>query len=183
MKKPYLLSDGTSSCQINHRYSHSHSMARRPHRTYSKLDEMFASTTDPMPAAFQLHQVTRMYQGLRALELDAQPGNDDWRVCSDAVNLMETLVAGGVVQDASGLLADAVRALALAGHRHVQTGAAIRLDGAGIQAVRAVIADYKDILAQLPHRTMVRCHRETERRIQDILAGRGRAHDVEVLAL
>ena len=95
---------------------------------------------------------------------------------------METLVTGGYVQDASGLLMDAVRALAMAGRRHV-AGGAIRLDGAGILAVRAVLEDYAAALEQLSHRTMVACHRETERRIAEIHAGHRRPQDVEVMAL
>lgn len=151
-------------------------------RTYTLLDVMTASPTEPTPRDKVLHQLTRMYNGLRAIEQDQAPTTDDWRVCSDAVNLMETLVTGGYVQDASGLLMDAVTALAMAGRRHV-AGGAIRLDGAGIQAVRAVLEDYAAALEQLPHRTMVMCHRETERRISEIHAGRRRPQDVEVLSL
>lgn len=62
-------------------------------------------------------------------------------------------------------------------------GGPIRLDGAGIQAVRAVLSDYADVLEALPARTMVRCHRLTEKRIHDILQGRLRPHDVEITRL
>ena len=159
-------------------------MKRRPTypRTYTLLDVMSASPTEPTPAPKVLHQLTRMYAGLRAIEQDQAPSTDDWRVCSDAVNLMETLVGQGHVADGSGLLMDAVKALAMAGRRHV-AGGAIRLDGAGILAVRAVLEDYAAALEQLPHRTMVACHRETERRIAEIHAGHRRPHDVEVMAL
>lgn len=158
---------------------------RRKHigpQTYTWAHVMIASPTEPTPADQRRHQVTRMYAGLRAIEQDQAPSTDDWRVCSDAVNLMETLVGQGHVQDGSGLLMDAVKALAMAGRRHV-AGGAIRLDGAGILAVRAVLEDYAAALEQLPHRTMVACHRETERRIAEIHAGHRRPHDVEVMAL
>lgn len=151
-------------------------------RTYTLLDVMTASPTEPTPAPKILHQLTRMYAGLRAIELDKEPTTDDWRVCSDAVNLMETLVGHGHVADGSGLPMDAVTALALAGRRHV-AGGAIRLDSAGILAVRAVLEDYAAALQELPHRTMVACHRATERRIAEIHAGHRRPHDVEVMAI
>lgn len=151
-------------------------------RTYTLMDVLTASPKDPTPRDKVLHQLTRMYAGLRAIEQDHTPTTDDWRVCSDAVNLMETLVDMRYVQDTSGLLMDAITALALAGQRHV-AGGAIRLDGAGIQAVRAVLEDYAAALEKLPHRTMVMCHRETERRISEIHAGHRRPHDVEVMAL
>lgn len=121
-----------------------------------------------------------MYGGLHAIETAPEPTTDDWRVCSDAVNLMETLVAMKVVEDSSGLLADAVTALAMAGRRH-KAGGSIRLDAPGIKAVRAVLEDYAAVIEQVPARTMLMAHRATEKRIHEILRGRRRPHDVEVM--
>lgn len=162
-------------------------MKKRHHReqtrsTYGPLAELLASPIAPMPKDKRLHQLTRMWQGLAAIETAPTPTPDDWRVCSDAVNLMETLITMGEVQDTNGLLPDAVDALAMAGKRAMQ-GHAIRLDGKGITATRAVLEDYAQVLDVLPHRTMVRCHRLTEKRIRQILAGHKQAHDVEVIDL
>jgi uncharacterized protein YyaL (SSP411 family) len=144
---------------------------------YGLLDVMRASPTQPLPVEARTRQLTRMYEGLRALETAPQPTPDDWRVCSDAVNLIETLVGMGVVEDASGLLLDAVTALAMAGKRH-KAGHALRLDAPGIKAVRSVLEDYAAVIAQLPARTVMQAHRATEKRIHDILRGRKQAHDV-----
>ena len=101
---------------------------------------------------------------------------------SDAVNMLETLVVEmKVCDDDSGLLADAVRALAVAGQRHKREGKPIRLDGPGIQAVRSILANYAELLEVLPARTMYRCHRLTEQRIHAILDGRKQPHDVEIV--
>ena len=162
--------------------------------TYTQLDLMLASPTEPMPEAKRTHQLTRMWGGLAAIERGAAPSADDWRVCSDAVNLMETLVTHNngwwrisrdewvQVKDDSGLLPDAVQALALAGRRHL-AGSAIRLDAAGIQSVRAVLEEYAELLEWMPERNMVQVHRLTETRIREIHQGRKRPHDVEVMAL
>lgn len=150
--------------------------------TYTQWDLLFASPTEPMPEASRRHQLTRMWGGLVAIERGAQPSTDDWRVCSDAVNLMESLVTAGWVDDAQGLLTDAVQALAQAGRRHL-AGHAIRLDAAGIQALRAVLEDYAAALEQIDHRSMLYAHRMTEARIREIHAGRKQPHDVEVMAL
>lgn len=170
-------------------------MRRQQPATYSLLDEMTASPRQPLPAAVRTHQLTRMWDSLRRIENAPDPTTEDWRICSDAVNLMETLVTTNngwwldceeelvQIADASGLLPDAVTALAEAGRRHLQKGLAIRLDAKGMQAVRAVLEDYGSMIDQLPARTMIRCHRLTERRIRDILAGRKRPHDVEVINL
>lgn len=152
--------------------------------TYGLLDTLFAAPDAPMPAEKRRHQLTRMYGGLHALETAAQPAPDDWRVVSDAVNLMETLVKDmRLCEDASGLLEDAVAALALAGARHLETGAPIRLDGPGIQAVRAVLADYASVLETLSERAMTECHRLTEIRILQINAGHKRPHDVQIVTV
>jgi len=165
-------------------------MSRKPTRrravhvhTYGVLDELMASPTNPLPEASRMHQLTVMWQGLRAMETQQEPTSNDWRVCSDAVNLMETLILEmRLCHDASGLLEDAVAALALAAKRHIN-GGSIRMDGAGIQAVRAVLEDYASVLDILPHRVVVRCHRLTEKRIHAIHSGKAQPHDVEVIDL
>jgi hypothetical protein len=161
-------------------------MSRRhkptPVYTYSLLDEMLASPTMPTPLEKRTHQLSSMWEGLASIEQAAAPTTHDWRVCSDAVNLMETLVEMQVVEDSSGLLMDAITALAMAGRRS-REGNAIRLDGAGIQAVRAVLEDYAGVLEAVSHRTMLQAHRRTERRIHQILTGARRPHDVEVIDL
>lgn len=157
-------------------------MSRPPTFTYTLWHELMASTIEPMPLTKRTHQVTRMLQGLASIEQAAAPTTEDWRLCSDAVNLMETFVQLQVAEDRQGLLNDAIAALAAAGRRH-KGGMPIRLDGPGIQAVRAVLEDYTELLGSLPARTVIRAHRLTERRIAAILAGKRRPHDVEVMDL
>ena len=161
-------------------------------RHYTMWHEMMASPTEPLPQEWRTHHLTRMWQGLVAMETAPAPNTDDWRVCSDAVNMLETLVTRGPwlacdgtmvdIADTSGLLQDAITALAMAGRRH-RAGGQIRLDGQGIRAVRAVLEDYAMVLETLPARSMVRCHRLTEQRIAEILAGKRLPHDVEVMDL
>lgn len=150
---------------------------------YTIMDEMMASPTEPLPAAYRTHQLTRMYEGLNAMETAPAPTTDDWRVVSNAVNLMETLVVEmNVCEDAGGLLMDAITALAVAGKRNM-AGGTIRMDGTGIQAVRAILSDYADLLDVLSARTMIRCHRLTEKRLHELLDGKRRPHDVEITSL
>ncbi len=154
----------------------------RPKR-YTLLDEMTASPTEPLPQAWRTHQLTKMYQGLHQLEQGEDPQPNDWRLVSDAINLVETLVQEmKVCEDGSGLLMDAITALAMAGRRNKE-GKTLRLDGAGIVAVRAILQDYSDLIEVLPARVMVRCHRLTEKRLHEILDGKKKAHDVEIVDL
>jgi uncharacterized protein YyaL (SSP411 family) len=145
--------------------------------TYSLLDVMRASAELPMPAGKSRHQLTRMHEGLLAIETAPNPKPDDWRVVADAVNLMETLAAMGWIVDGLGLIDDAVEALAVAGARAQDEGKPIRLQGRGIEAVRGVLEDYAEALGGLPERVIVDAHRRTEQRMHAILTGRPQAHD------
>lgn len=149
-------------------------------RHYTLMHEISASPTESLPVEWRTHQLTSMWDGLHDMEMHPNPDTSAWRVCSDAVNLMETLVEQGEVQDGQGLLKDAVTALAEAGKRH-RAGGVLRLSGPGMQAVRAVLEDYSEVIAALSARTMIRAHRLTEKRLHDILAGRRLPHDVEVI--
>lgn len=149
--------------------------------TYSMLDELMASPTEPLSAEKRQHQLVRMFSALDNLVKADSPTKEDWRLCSDAVNMVESLIEMGVCQDESGLLMDAVTALAKAGKRNLE-GKPIRLDGQGLNAVRGILNDYADLLAVIPARVMIRCHRRTEKRIFDILRGKKQPHDVEIVS-
>lgn len=157
-------------------------MKRKKHHPirYTMMDVMMASPDKPMDASKRRHQLTRMWDGLASIETAPAPSTEDWRVCSDAVNLMETMVNMQIVEDANGLIDDAVTALALAGRRHMKNGV-IRLDAQGMQAVRAVLEDYASVIEQVSERMLIQVHRNTEKRIREILIGRKQPHDVEVM--
>lgn len=159
---------------------------------YSHIHELTASPTRPMDDAAITWHLTKLWAALAAIETAPAPTTDDWRICSDAVNHMETLTTNGPwldcdgnqvdVADESGLLMDAITALAMAGRRNWE-GHHIRLDAKGILAVRSILEDYAAILQTLPERQMIRVHRITERRVHDILDGRRKPHDCEVMVL
>jgi hypothetical protein len=152
---------------------------RRP--TYSMLDELMASPTEPLSAEKRQHQLVRMFAALDNLVRAESPTKEDWRLCSGAVNMVESLIDMGICEDNSGLLMDAITALAKAGKRNLE-GKPIRLDGQGLTAVRGILQDYADLLEIIPARVMIRCHRKTEKRIFEILAGRKQPHDVEIVS-
>ena len=152
----------------------------RPKR-YTLIDEMMASPTEPLPKTWRVGQLTKMYDALHQLEQAPKATPNDWRLVSDAINLVETLVVEmKVCEDDSGLLMDAITALAMAG-RQSKNGKSLRLDGEGIQAVRSILSDYAYLIDFLPARVMIRCHRLTEKRLHEILDGKKLPHDVEIM--
>lgn len=170
---------------------------------WTMLHEIMASSTDPLPVDGQLLQIGRMRQALHNIEAAESPTPDDWRICSDAVNCMETLLTQGTVLtagksmpgwwigcdgepvqvvDRDNLLMDALAALAYAGQRKFTHGV-IRLDGRGLVAVRALIEDYASLIEVLPARAVIRVYRLTEKRIDEIMANKSQSHDVFVPSL
>ena len=158
-------------------------MPRLRHETYTLMDEIMSSPNVPISEDRRTYQLTLLYQALAALKLDPQPTKYDWQVCSDCVNLMETLILEmKVCQDQDNLLNDAIMALVRAGKRK-KDGNNIRLDAEGIKALQALFEDYAVLVAILPERVMVKCFRLTEKRIQDLRKGKKKAHDVEIMEL
>lgn len=158
-------------------------MPRLRHETYTLMDEIMSSPTVPISEDRRTYQLTLLYQALAALKLDPQPTKYDWQVCSDCVNLMETLILEmKVCQDQDNLLNDATMALVRAGKRK-KDGNNIRLDAEGIKALQALFEDYAELVAILPERVMVKCFRLTEKRIQDLRKGKKKAHDIEIMEL
>jgi hypothetical protein len=151
-------------------------------RQYTMMDVLLASPTNQMPVAKQIYQLDLMRKGLNALEKSDSPTAEHWRCVSDAINLLETMLEMGLIEDTEGLLKDAVFAMGEAGARAMK-GKAIRLSGKGIQACRAVLDDYAAVMKALPERTMIKAYMKTEKRISDIVAGRSRVHDVAVVAI
>ena len=146
---------------------------------YNHLDVLFASSINPMPEATRQSWLTRVYLALESIERAPSPTEADWRILSDVVNLMETMLVHGIVTDEEGIKERGKAAMAIAGARYLE-GKRMGFDGAGIQAMRALIADMGEIMAQLPHREIVKVHIATEKRIAEIVRGKVKAGDVVV---
>lgn len=149
---------------------------------YGMMDLLMASPTEPLPTVKQIYQLDNFREGLNNLERSPNPTPDDWRKVADPINMLESLIDMGCIDDIEGLLKDATKAMGEAGARSLKTGV-LRLSGLGMQACRAVIDDYAACMAQLPERTMVQAYINTEKRIQAMRAGKSRANDVEVVSL
>jgi len=149
--------------------------------TYSMLDVMMSSPDRPMKDSARVHQLTRMWGGLAALETADNPTQADWIAVSDAVNMMETLVEMGFAKDEDNMIEEAVLTLKATAERY-KDGGQLCLTGAGIQLLRGVLEDYAYLTENVDERTMVHAHRKTEMRIQDILFGRAKPQDVRLTA-
>ncbi len=156
---------------------------KQVHRTYSMMDVMMASPTNPIPQDKRLYQLNAMRMGLYAMENDPTPQKEHWRCVADVVNMFETLVQMKIVADEQGLLTDATNEMAKAAKRSMEQGVPIRLSGTGIQVCRAMLDDYAGVIEVLPERIMVLVHMKTEKRLKDIQLGRAKSHDIKIISL
>lgn len=134
--------------------------------TYSFWDVLMADPYKPIPEEKRQRQLTRMYIALDQIEKGDNPTVDDLALVSDAVELTDNFYSAHAPTDAdyNALAKDiweARRALLDAYVRH-QSGAAIRLTGTGMQAVREVMSYYYQVLHTVPERTVIQLHRATE---------------------
>lgn len=126
-----------------------------------------------VPEAERNELLTEFHSALAAMRADAAPTVEHWRVLSDAVNVLETLLLQGkLIQAEMGPLLDAaIAALAQAGERH-RAGKRLGLDGQGMQALADVLAAYADCLEGLTAMEMAKARHETERRMHQVLRGK-----------
>ena len=107
----------------------------------------------------------RFLTALDAIAAGQHPGEAEWRDLSDAVNTVETLAIHQRKLDAvevMPLVRDASSAMVAASERF-REGLGMRLDGPGLQAMRAVVDVYRQCLEGLTEREMAQAQAETQR--------------------
>lgn len=136
--------------------------------TYSVMDVLMASPTEPLPEHKRVFQLLKMYEALHSLEQDPQPINYHWDTVNNALLMLEALESMGKVEDPHGLLEHGAEALGKAGFRAME-GQTLRLDGSSIPLIRGILEDYSVALNALPARVMITAHRKAEQRVMKIL--------------
>jgi hypothetical protein len=120
--------------------------------TYSHWDVLLASPTEPLPLKKRQYQMGLM---LKALEnCKTKPSVQDIAALSTAVDLMETLRDMGHLEDNEKALEDAMIALM---HEN--------LNDIEVRMFEGILEDYQMVMDNLPARTMIAAHRETEKRL------------------
>ena len=120
--------------------------------TYSHWDVLLASPTEPLPLKKRQYQMGLM---LKALEnCKTKPSVQDIAALSTAVDLMETLRDMGHLEDKEKALEDAMIALMHENPNDIE-----------IRMLEGILEDYQMVMDNLPARTMIAAHRETEKRL------------------
>jgi hypothetical protein len=112
--------------------------------------------------------VARFYSALEAMTKSANPDNEEWRDLSDCINTIETLVTQGLLprEQVMPIVNECISHMVGAARRF-QAGRGMRLDGAGISAIRTAIEVYDQACIVLTEKEMERAQLETERKIHE----------------
>lgn len=121
---------------------------------------------------------------LQEIVAGRHPGEQEWRSLSDAVNTVETLTLGSkpkllaseVMPDVNAAIAGMVGAA-----KRYRAGQGMRLDAAGIKALRAVLDIYDLCLQGLTEQEMSMAQAETQRRVNELLRSRKPSKEVVIV--
>ena len=127
-----------------------------------------------------------MGQFLSSLDTMARgshPGEEEWRSLSDACNTIETLALHLGKLDAAEVMPTVNAAIAgmVGAANRFRAGQGMRLDGAGLEALRDVLAIYAQCLEGLTEHEMSQAQAETQRRVNALL--HARKPNAQVIAL
>lgn len=142
--------------------------------------------TDPLcllrPAGKE-QKAAVMLRFLTALEVMARgekPTENEWRDLSDAINTVETLaltLRKLNSEEVMPVVNASIAAMVGAADRY-KAGKSMRLDAAGLQSLRDVVAIYGQCLDELTEREMAQAQAETQRRVNQLLRARHSTHEV-----
>lgn len=120
--------------------------------TYSQMDVLLASPTEPLPLKKRKYQIDLMRKALDNCKVEST--YQDIAALATAVDMMVTLCDMGYLKDADKALEDAMLAL-----MHDQ------FNDIEVRMFEGILEDYEMAMENLPARVMVTAHRATEKRM------------------
>jgi hypothetical protein len=155
---------------------------RSPYRPGAVMTNPLAMFS-PAPKAKRDRVMGEFLSSLDTMARGSHPGEEEWRSLSDAVNTVETLALSlrKLVPDEVMPTVNAAIASMVAAAGRFKAGQGMRLDAAGLQALRDVLSIYDQCLEGLTEREMVQAQAETQRRVNALLHARKPRADVIAL--
>jgi hypothetical protein len=120
--------------------------------TYTHWDVLLASPTEPLPIKKRQYQMGLMRDALENCK--TKPSVRDIAALATAVDLMDTLRDMGHLEDSQKALEDAAVALMQDKFNDIE-----------FRLFEGILEDYQMVMDNLPARTMIAAHRETEKRL------------------
>ncbi len=125
----------------------------------------------PLPRQVRDRFVLRAYSALDAMTKSRLGGDvEAWRDLADVVNVTETMATVCKMLSANALTyTQAANEAMKAAQARYKDGKSLRLDGAGIEALRAVIAIYEQCLRYLTETQVEEAFVTTQREVQRLI--------------
>lgn len=145
------------------------SKSKKPRKAYKRKHVINPlAMVQPVSAERREGIIARFRSALEAMTKCTSPDNDEWRDLSDCINTIETLVMQGLLprEQVMPIVNDCIANMVGAAKRF-QAGQGMRLDGAGIHAIRTAIDIYEQACMVLTEREMERAQLETERKLHE----------------
>ena len=137
----------------------------------------------PTPPEKRQAKILRCYSALELVARGKEPGRAEWGDLCDTINVLETLTLHHeklVADEVLPILSTATQSMKAACKRH-QAGHALRLDAAGLQAMRDALDVYTQVVDGLTEREIVTAEADTDLIIADL--ARNPRPGVEVMEL
>lgn len=126
----------------------------------------------PAPKAVRESLIAGFRSSLLTMTNGKHPGEEEWRLLSDAINTVETMTLGDhpklIAAEVMPTVTACIAGMVAAANRF-KAGQGMRLDAAGIAALRDVIDIYEQCCEGLTEREMGQAQAETQRRVNWLL--------------
>lgn len=142
---------------------------------YTYADEMLASDVSPLHWRKKAATMQTLKDAISAVLYGNEPPQRwHWATIVDALNLTQSFIEFGYIDDPDGLHADLKNRLAKAGALFLEKKVnQLRLDGLGAVALVEFQEGFEEMLSTLPARKVIKAYRNTDNYCRRILAGAG----------
>lgn len=121
-----------------------------------------------MPKSLREQEMLTMFSAIDAIARGEDPGVDDWRALSDALNTVEMLMEHREIDcEHEATTQAAISAMVHAADRY-KSGKGMRMSGPELQAMRDVLALYEACLERKTWMVMHRARQAVAQRVRDL---------------
>jgi Mor family transcriptional regulator len=138
--------------------------------TYSHYDELFSDPVRPLPVNKMTLYQTIIYQALDAIE-SCVATDSHWQTLSDVINMLTTFKDEGLIED-DGVIENAKMLI----YKTYKDSKLFSQDD--MKNINSIVNNYINLISDMSERTMIKCHRATEKRIHSILNGKTTINDL-----
>jgi len=147
--------------------------------SYSLVNTLMASKTEPLPKADRERMVNRLLAGLEDIAKCSMPNLNSWRDLADCMNWLQSAVELEWTVDPDGAI-QAAKAALLDGHKNALGKGKLRMSGPSLMSMRNMVDQFSDLLGVMTARNYWTVVGTGEKRVSAIWRGKKKVGDVVV---